>query len=85
MNGQVTDSVTQVNTKVTGETPEMAMGNLLISTSHTLSTGGHNVTSAQQQGQITMRVATIKGFNTLMSVGGSIVGRTAEGIIRKVN
>ncbi|CAM3829437.1 MULTISPECIES: RebB family R body protein [Vibrio] len=83
VNGQVTDSVTQVNTKVVGETPAMAMGNLLISTSHALSTGAHNVTSAQQQGQITMHAATIQGFNALMSVGGSIVGRTAEGIIEK--
>ena len=40
VNPQITDSVTQVNTKVVGETPAMAMGNLLISTSHALSTGG---------------------------------------------
>lgn len=31
VNAQITDSVTQVNTKVVGETPAMAMGNLLIS------------------------------------------------------
>ena len=83
VNGQITDSVTQVNTKVVGETPAMAMGNLLMSTSHALSTGAHNATSAQQQGQITMHAATIQGFNSLMSVGGAIAGRTAEGIIEK--
>jgi len=31
VNGQITDSITQVNTKVVGETPAMAMGNLLYS------------------------------------------------------
>ncbi|WP_318409252.1 RebB family R body protein [Photobacterium leiognathi] len=83
VNGQITDSVTQVNTKVVGETPAMAMGNLLMSTSHALSTSAHNATAAQQQGQITMHAATIQGFNSLMSVGGAIAGRTAESIIEK--
>ncbi|MBU2899345.1 RebB family R body protein [Vibrio hepatarius] len=83
VNGQITDSVTQVNTKVVGETPAMAMGNLLVSTSHALSTGAHNVTSAQQQGQITMHAATVQGINSLMSVGSAAIGRTSEEIIEK--
>lgn len=29
VNGQITDSVTQVNVKVVGESPALAMGNLL--------------------------------------------------------
>ncbi|NMH66595.1 RebB family R body protein [Shewanella salipaludis] len=29
VNSQITDSVTQVNTKVLGDTPAMAMGNLM--------------------------------------------------------
>ena len=32
VNEAITDSVTQVNTKVVGETPAMAMGNLLMAT-----------------------------------------------------
>lgn len=36
VNEQITDSVTQVNTKVVGETPAMAMGNLLMPTSQAL-------------------------------------------------
>ncbi|KIF51601.1 RebB family R body protein [Vibrio owensii] len=83
VNGQVTDSVTQVNAQVVGEAPAMAMGNLLISTSHALGTNAHNASLAQQQGQVTMHAATIQGFNALMSVGGSITGRTAESIIEK--
>ena len=82
VNPQITDSVTQVNTKVVGETPAMAMGNLL-STSHALSTGAHNATSAQQQGQITMHAATVQGINSLMSVGSAVIGRTSEEIIEK--
>ncbi|MCE9687639.1 RebB family R body protein [Shewanella sp. AS16] len=36
VNSQITDSVTQVNTKVLGETPAMAMGNLMLGTSQAL-------------------------------------------------
>lgn len=85
VNAQITDSVTQVNTKVVGETPAMAMGNLLMSTSHALSNSAHNATTAQQQGQITMQAATVQGINSLMSVGSAVIGRTSEEIIEKAN
>ncbi|MBU2899340.1 RebB family R body protein [Vibrio hepatarius] len=81
MNAQMTDSVTQVNTQVIGDAPAMAMGNLLLSTSHALSTGSHNVTAAQQYGQTTMHAATVQGVNSLISVGSSAIGRTGEEII----
>ncbi|WDD98046.1 MULTISPECIES: RebB family R body protein [Thalassomonas] len=83
VNEQITDSVTQVNTKVVGETPAMAMGNLLMATSQALGNAAHNATAAQQQAQITMQAATVQGVNSLMSIGGSVVGRSAEGIIEK--
>ncbi|SBS31124.1 Killing trait [Marinomonas spartinae] len=83
VNEQVTDSVTQVNTKVVGETPAMAMGNLFMSTSHALSTSAHNSTASQQQAQITMQAATVQGVNSLMAIGSSVIGRSAEGIIEK--
>ncbi|CAG8999206.1 MAG: hypothetical protein CENE_01175 [Candidatus Celerinatantimonas neptuna] len=83
VNEQVTDSVTQVNTKVVGETPAMAMGNLLMSTSQALSNAAHNATAAQQQAQITMQAATVQGVNSLMAIGSSVIGRGAEGIIEK--
>lgn len=83
VNEQVTDSITQVNTKVVGETPAMAMGNLLMSTSQALSNAAHNATAAQQQAQITMQAATVQGVNSLMSIGSSVIGRSAEGIIEK--
>ena len=80
---QITDSLTQVNTKVVGETPAMAMGNLLMSTSHALSNGAHNAVAAQQQGQITMHAATVQGVNSLMGVGSSVIGRASESVIEK--
>ena len=83
VNEQVTDSVTQVNTKVVGETPAMAMGNLLMSTSQALGNAAHNATSAQQQAQITMQAATVQGVNSLMSIGSSVIGRSAEGILEE--
>jgi deoxyxylulose-5-phosphate synthase len=83
VNEQITDSVTQVNTKVVGETPAMAMGNLLMSTSQALSNSAHNATAAQQQAQITMQAATVQGVNSLMSIGSSVIGRSAESIIEK--
>lgn len=83
VNEQITDSVTQVNTKVVGETPAMAMGNLLMATSQALGASSHNATAAQQQAQITMQAATVQGVNSLMAIGSSVIGRSAEGIIEK--
>lgn len=83
VNEQITDSVTQVNTSVIAETPAMAMGNLLISTSQALSNAAHNATSAQQQAQITMQAATVQGVNSLMAIGSSVIDRSAKGIIEK--
>jgi len=81
VNEAITDSVTQVNTKVVGETPAMAMGNLLMATSQALSNAGHNATAGQQQGQITVQAATVQGVNSLMSIGSSVIGRSAEEVL----
>lgn len=83
VNEQITDSVTQVNTKVVGDTPAMAMGNILMATSQALGNAAHNATAAQQQAQITLQAATVQGVNSLMAIGGSVIGRSAEGIIEK--
>ncbi|MBB1487713.1 RebB family R body protein [Oceanospirillum sediminis] len=83
VNEQITDSVTQVNTKVVGETPAMAMGNLLMSTSQALANAAHNATYNQQQSSVTMQAATVQGVNSLMSTGSAVIGRSAESIIEK--
>lgn len=83
VNEQVTDSVTQVNTKVLGDSPAMAGGNLLMATSQALGTSALNATGANQQGSITMQAATVQGVNSLMATGTAVIGRSAEGIIEK--
>lgn len=83
VNEQVTDSVTQVNTKVVGETPAIALGNLQMSTSQALANAALNASGAQQQATITMQAATVQGVNALMSTGSAVIGRSAEGIIEK--
>lgn len=83
VNEQVTDSVTQVNTKVVGETPAMGMGNLLMSTSQALGNAALNAANNHQQASITMQAATVQGINSLMSTGTAVTGRSSEAIIEK--
>ena len=68
VNDQITDSITQVNTKVIGDAPAMAMGNLFQATSQALSNAAHNATNAQQQSNVTAQAATTMGVSTLYSI-----------------
>ncbi len=68
VNDQITDSITQVNTKVLGDSPAMAMGNLFIATSQALSNAAHNATTNQQQSNVTTQAATTSGITTLYSI-----------------
>ncbi|GAA5241215.1 hypothetical protein BMMON2_40370 [Burkholderia mallei] len=53
VNDQITDSVTQANTKVLGDAPAIAMGNLYQATAQALANTAHNATNAQQQSYVT--------------------------------
>lgn len=68
VNDQITDSVSQVNTKVLGDSPAIAMGNLFMATSQALSNAAHNATTSQQQTNITAQAATTSGITTLYSI-----------------
>ncbi|MET0395113.1 MAG: RebB family R body protein [Chitinophagaceae bacterium] len=68
VNDQITDSVSQVNTKVLGDSPAIAMGNLFIATSQALSNAAHNATNNQQQSNVTAQAATTSGITTLYSI-----------------
>ncbi len=68
VNSQITDSVSQVNTKVLGDAPAVATGNLMIATSQALSNAAHNATTGQQNSTITAQAALTQGVNTLYSV-----------------
>ncbi len=67
VNNQITDSVSQVNTKVLGDAPAMAMGNLLQATAQALANASHNATSAQQQNNILAQAVTTRCVKMLTS------------------
>ncbi|MFA6076175.1 MAG: RebB family R body protein [Negativicutes bacterium] len=68
VNSQITDSVTQANVKVLGDSPAIALGNLYQATAQALANAAHNATTAQQQATITAQAATAMGVSTLLSV-----------------
>ena len=74
LNNQITDSVSQVNTKVLGDAPAVAMGNLFVATSQALSNAAHNATNNQQQSDVVMQAATTQGLSTLYSVDTASTG-----------
>ncbi len=71
VNPQITDSVSQVNTKVLGDTPAIAMGNLYMATSQALANAAHNATTSQQQSNITAQASTTMGVTMLYSIDTS--------------
>ncbi|WP_394239853.1 RebB family R body protein [Vibrio astriarenae] len=79
----ITDSITQVNTKVLGDVPAMAQGNLLTATSQALSNAAHNMTNTVQQNQMVASATTVQGVNALFSKGAAIVARTSDEILTK--
>jgi len=68
VNAQITDSVTQVNTKVLGDAPAIAMGNLYQATAHALGLAALNATNAQQQSNMAAQATTTMGVTTLYSI-----------------
>ena len=68
VNSQITDSVSQVNTKVLGDAPAVATGNFMIATSQALSNAAHNATSNQQNNGVTAQAALTQGVNSLYSI-----------------
>lgn len=74
VNSQITDSVTQVNTKVLGDAPAMAMGNLYQATAQALANAAHNAASNQQQSYVTLQASTTQAVSTLLSVDTAATG-----------
>lgn len=67
VNPQVTDSVTQANTKVLGDAPAMAMGNIFLALAQSSGILFENSVNAQQQLNIAAQAATTLGVSTLLS------------------
>lgn len=81
VNSQITDSVSQVNTKVLGDAPAIAMGNLFVATSQALSNAAHNATNNQQQSYVTMQASTTQGVSTLYAIDTASNGVTTREIL----
>jgi hypothetical protein len=80
VNDQITDSVTQANTKILGDAPAVAMGNLMMATSQALSNAAHNATNNQQQASVTTQAATTAGVSTLLTLDAAATGKSASQI-----
>ena len=74
VNSQITDSITQANTKVLGDAPAVAMGNLYQATAQALSNAAHNATTGQQQTNITAQAATTQGVATRYAIDTASTG-----------
>jgi Killing trait len=81
VNSQITDSITQVNTKVVGDAPAVAMGNLFVATSQALSNAAHNATNNQQQSYVTMQASTTQAVSTLLSVDTASTGEATDKVL----
>lgn len=73
-NSQITDSITQANTKVLGDSPAMAMGSLYMPTSQALGDAAHNATLAQQQVYQTSNATMVQGVSIILCVDTASTG-----------
>lgn len=85
INDQITDSITQANTKVLGDSPAIAMGNLFVATGQALSNAAHNATNNQQQSYVTMQASTTQAVSTLLSIDTASGGVSSADIDRALN
>ena len=81
VNNQITDSVTQANTKVLADAPAIAMGNLYQATAQALANAAHNATNAQQQSYVTAQSATTMGAAVLYAIDTASTGIATEDIL----
>jgi hypothetical protein len=81
VNNQITDSVTQANTKVLGDAPAIALGNLFQATAQALANAAHNATNSQQQSYVTAQAATTMGVATLYSLDTAATGIATKDIL----
>lgn len=68
---QITDAVTQMNIKVVGEAPAMAIGSLYQTIGNSVAMAAANAVYAQQQSNIAHQAATTQCVALLLSLGKS--------------
>ena len=82
VNSQITDSVTQANTKVLGDSPALSLSNLYQATSQALGNAAHNATTAQAQTNVTAQAATTMGVATLYAIDTASTGMATQKIFQ---
>ncbi|WP_323122724.1 RebB family R body protein [Burkholderia alba] len=80
VNSAITDAVTQVNVKVVGEAPAMAMGSLYQAQSHSLGILFENAVQQQSQAAIQLQTSTNVGTMQLYTLGPASAGAAATSI-----
>ena len=75
VNSQITDSVTQANTKVLGDSPALALSNLYQATGQALGNAAHNASAQQQQTNVMAQAATTMGVTTLYAIDTASTAR----------
>ena len=80
VDSQITDSVVQVNTAAVVETPAVAGGNLMMTTSHALSMSVQNALASQQQSNIFMQSAMAQNIDAISTIQQAVIERVDEDI-----
>ena len=78
VNGVITDSVTQVNTKVLGDAPAIAMDTLFMTTSQALANAALNATNNQQQAYLVGQTAAAIAISTMLRVDAEVIHPLAK-------
>lgn len=81
VNPQITDSVTQANVKVLGDSPAVAMGNLYQATAQALGNAAHNATSAQQNANTILQATTTQGVALLYGIDTAATAEAVASIL----
>ncbi len=68
VNSQITDAITQVNVKVLGDAPAIAMGNLFLAISQALGVAAENAVNAMQNETEVLNAAATQAINLLLTV-----------------
>lgn len=68
VNPQITDSITQTNTKVLGEVPAIATGNLVQMANQSSGLAMQNAVNNQQQSNMIHQAATTQGINKIYAL-----------------
>lgn len=80
LNSQITDSVTQANVKVLGDSPAISVSNLYIATSQALANSAHNATNSAMEAGVASRAAMTQGVAALLVLDTAATGKAAQQI-----